>query len=46
MNGVVGEVHVAATFVNRGHQTLLVGSRPVDGMEVGIVHRVVVRLTC
>ena len=44
MNGVVREVHVAATLVDGHHQSLLVCGRPVDGIEIGIVHRVVVRL--
>ena len=45
VNGVVGEVHVSAALVDGGHQAFLVGGRPVDGVEIGIVHRVVVRLT-
>ena len=45
VNGVVGEVHVSAALVDGGHQAFLVGGRPVDGVEVGVVHRVVVRLT-
>ena len=45
VNGVVGEIHVTSTFVNRDHQALLIGRGPIDGMEVGVVHRVVVRLT-
>ena len=44
MNGVVGEIHVTAAFVNGRHQAFLVGGRPVDGVEIGVVHGVVVRL--
>ena len=45
MNGVVCEVHVTSAFVDGRHQALLVSSRPIDGVEVGIVHGIVVGLT-
>ena len=45
VDGVVREVHVSAPLVNRDHQSFLVRCGPIDGVEVGIVHRVVVRLT-
>ena len=46
MNRVVHEIHVSAAFVDGGHQALLVCSGPIDGVEVGIVHGVVMGLTC